>query len=286
MNCNFPSMTCTLWSGLSFSMSGVAFWSHDIGGYMGETNPELFVRWAQWGLLCSHSRAHGTENREPWSQGEQALTVFREFDELRYQLIPYLYSLAHEAHRTGMPLIRPLVLEYQEDATTRDVQNQYLLGSALLVTPVLEEGAQSVRVYLPKGTWYNFWTETPYEGGRWIVAPTPLEWLPLFVKAGTIVPLGPIQQHVGEQAAEHGGPDEMTLRVYPLTLPDPAQAVGVLHEDGGTTTFVYDEGTLVVDPSEGAPQARTYSVVVVGRDPGTATERTEGLAKIEVSKQP
>jgi alpha-glucosidase (family GH31 glycosyl hydrolase) len=282
MLCNFPSMTATLWSGLSFALSGVQFWSHDIGGYMGETNPELFVRWAQFGLLSSHSRAHGTRSREPWSQGEQALTIFREFDELRYKLIPYLYSLAHEASMTGLPLLRPMVLEYQEDPATHTAFNQYLLGPSLLVAPVLEVGAMSVKVYLPKGSWYNFWTDTVYEGGRWLSVPTQLEWLPLFVKAGTILPFGPVQQHTGELAAEHGGPDEITLRVYPLTLPDPPRAVAVLYENGGATAFTYDDGTMSVEPSEGAPQARAYTVEVVGREPKTAAQRTEGVAQITV----
>jgi alpha-D-xyloside xylohydrolase len=283
MLCNFPSMACTLWSGLSFSLSGVAFWSHDIGGFMGETNPELYVRWAQWGLLSSHSRAHGTTNREPWSQGQQALSIFREFDELRYQLIPYLYSLAHEAHLTGLPLMRPMVLEFQEEPATHTIDGQYMLGPSLLVAPVLEQGLMSRQAYLPRGTWYNFWTDTPYEGGRWIHLPTQsLEMMPLFVRAGTILPLGPIQQHTGELAAEHGGPDEVTLRVYPLTLPNPARAEGVLREDGGTTTYVYEDSTLAIVPQAGAPQARTYKVEVVGREPKSATQRTEGAATIEV----
>ena len=282
MNCNFPSMACTFWSGLSMSMSGVAFWSHDIGGFMGQTTPELFIRWAQWGLLSSHSRAHGTAPREPWSLDQQALTVFREYDELRYQLIPYLYSLAHEAHRTGIPVLRPMILEYQDDPATYGADSQYLLGPSLLVVPVLEQGAQSTRVYLPRGTWYNYWTGTAYEGGRWLTVPVQLDWIPLFVRAGSILPLGPIQQHTGELAAEHGGPDELTLRVYPMPLPDPARASLVLYEDGGPTAFAYEDGKLAVVPSDGAPQARTYTVEVIGRDPKSATERTEGNATIEL----
>ena len=281
--CNFPSLTTTFWSGLSLSMSGVAFWSHDIGGFMGETNSELYVRWAQLGLLSSHSRAHGTTSREPWSQGEQALTIFRELDEIRYQLIPYLYSLAHEAHETGMTLLRPMVLEFQDDPSTHTIDSQYLLGPSLLIAPILEEGLMSRMVYLPRGTWYNFWTDTAYEGGRWVHVPTQLDTIPIFVRAGTILPLGPIQQHTAERAAEHGGPDEITLRVYPMALPDPPRAACVLHEDGGTTTFVYDEGILKVQPDEGAPQVRTYKVEVPGRDPKTGTARTEGTAQIEVS---
>ena len=207
---------------------------------------------------------------------QQALTIFREYDELRYQLIPYLYSLAHEAHQTGLPVLRPMVLEYQDDPATHALDRQYLLGPSILVVPVLEAGAQSVRVYLPRGTWYNYWTDTAYEGGRWLAVPTQLDCLPLFVKAGSILPLGPIQQHTGEQAAEHGGPDELTLRVYPLTLPDPARASTVLYEDGGATAFAYDDGTMTVVPSDGAPQARTYTVEVVGRDPKTGYRAHRG----------
>ena len=277
MLCNFPSMVCTLWSGLSFSLSGVAFWSHDIGGFQGETNPELFIRWAQWGLLSSHSRAHGTTSREPWAQGEQALTIFREFDELRYQLIPYLYSLAHEAHRSGRPLLRPLVLEYQDDPAVYGVHDQYLLGPSLLVAPVLEAGAVARRIYLPEGTWYSFWTDTPYVGGRWLSVPTPLDMVPLFVKAGTILPLGPIEQYVGER-----GTDELWLRIYPEALPTPPRARGVLHEDGGSTRFSYDEGALTIEPEPGAPQARTHNVSIGGPSGRPVTHRVKGSARIHL----
>jgi alpha-D-xyloside xylohydrolase len=283
MLCNFPSMTATLWSGLSFALSGVAFWSHDIGGYMGQTDPELYIRWAQWGLLSSHSRAHGTTSREPWSLTPEALTIFREFDELRYRLIPYLYSLAHVAHQTGQPVMRPMVLEHQDDPATHTAFNQYLLGPSILVAPVLEAGQTTVRVYLPAGSWYNFWTDTVYQGGRWLGVPVQLDYLPIFVKAGTILPLGPVQQHTGEQAAEHGGPDEITLRVFLPTLPDRPRAVAVLHEEGGSTTFTYDDGVLTVEPGEGAPRARTYTVEVVGRERKTGTARIEGTGQITVS---
>jgi alpha-D-xyloside xylohydrolase len=283
---NFPSMACTLWAGLSLALSGVPFWSHDIGGFRGRTNPELYMRWAQWGLLSSHSRAHGTTSREPWSQGDEALTNFREFDELRYRLIPYLYSLAHEAHQTGLPVMRPMVLEHQDDYATRTIDGQYLLGPSLLVAPILEAGAMSKQVYLPKGTWYNFWTDTAYEGGRWLPMPTIPDLLPLFVRAGTVLPLGPVEQYVGELAAEHGGPDEVTLKVYPLQLPSPPRASGHLHEDGGTTQFHYDEGVMKIEPDEGAPRTRTYHVEVVGQDSPTATQRTEGVAEITVQAAP
>jgi alpha-D-xyloside xylohydrolase len=273
MLCNFPSMACTLWSGLSFALSGVAFWSNDIGGFQGETNPELYTRWAQWGLLCSHSRGHGTHDREPWSQGEETLQIFKKYDELRYRLIPYLYSLAHEAHRTGLPVLRPLVLEYQDDPNVFGIDLQYLLGSALLVAPVVEANATERRVYLPQGEWYDFWTETLYKGGRWILARAPLDTIPLFVKAGTILPLGPVEQFVGEK-----GTDEVTLRVYPRE----GVATFALHEDGGTTSYTLENGTLLVNPRAGAVQSRTYSVEVAGRGGSVAAQRLDGDATIQL----
>ncbi len=273
MLCNFPSMACTLWSGLSFALSGIAFWSHDIGGFQGETNPELYARWAQWGLLCSHSRGHGTHDREPWSQGEEALRIFKKYDELRYRLIPYLYSLAHEAHRTGMPVLRPLVLEYQDDPTVHGVDLQYTLGPALLVAPIFDYGVTEQKLYLPEGEWYDFWTDTPYQGGRWVTVPAPLDTIPLFVKAGTVLPLGPVEQFVGEK-----GTDELTLRVYPRG----GKASSELREDGGTTRYSFADGALWVSSDPGAVQARTYVVEVAGQMAQVTAHRVEGAGSIPV----
>jgi alpha-D-xyloside xylohydrolase len=257
-------MICTLWGGLSFSLSGVAFWSHDIGGFQGETTPELYVRWAQWGLLCSHSRGHGTASREPWSQGEQALAIFKGYDELRYRLIPYLYSYAHLAHRTGLPVLRPLVLEYQDDPTVYGVDLEYLLGSELLVAPVFEAGATERRVYLPAGRWHDFWTDCEYEGQRWVTVPAPLERIPLFVKGGSIVPFGPVEQFVGEK-----GTDELELRVYPVD----GQAEFMLYEDEGATRLSFRDNRLSVTPEAGvARPRRRYHARLPGRPNDFITE--------------
>jgi alpha-D-xyloside xylohydrolase len=273
MLCNFPSMACTLWSGLSVALSGVAFWSNDIGGFQGETNPELYVRWAQWGLLCSHSRGHGTEAREPWSQGDEALRIFRKYDELRYQLIPYLYSLAHEASATGLPVLRPLPLEFQEDENVHNAHLQYLLGPSLLVAPIFEPGATERRVYLPEGEWYEFWTESAHTGGRWVTAPAPLETIPLFVKAGTILPLGPVEQFVGQR-----GTNDLTLLVYPQA----GTASFELHEDGGTTRFDYRDNMLRVTPTEAAPQSRAYTVHLIHRPDSNTRHEATGATTIQV----
>jgi alpha-D-xyloside xylohydrolase len=189
-------------------MSGVPFWSHDIGGFQGpKPSPALYVRWAQWGLLSSHSRCHGTTPREPWEYGEDALKIFREFTRLRYSLLPYIYSHAYEACETGVPVVRPLVLEYQDDPNVRRIDLEYLLGPALLIIPVLnEEGC--AEYYLPRGEWLNWWSRKPVQGGCWVRESVPLHVIPLFIRENSVVPRMTPVQHVGEK------PEEMILEVF------------------------------------------------------------------------
>jgi alpha-D-xyloside xylohydrolase len=223
--CNFEAMVCTLWGGLSFSLSGGAFWSHDIGGFEGQPDAELYIRWAQWGLLSSHARAHGTTRREPWHFGEQAERIFREFAQLRYRLIPYLYSCAHEAALTGMPVLRPLVLLDREDPSAWAADMQYLLGPDLLVCPVTTAGGSSQRVYLPKGRWYDFWTRDVVNGGVWIDVPVTLERLPLYVRAGSILPFDPEPQVYADADG---------------------RAESVLRHPGGMQRFEFRDGRLTI----------------------------------------
>ncbi|MGH7920632.1 MAG: TIM-barrel domain-containing protein, partial [Candidatus Dormibacteraceae bacterium] len=195
-------MAATLRGGLSYALSAPGFWSHDIGGFYGPPpSPELYVRWAQFGLLSPFARAHGLGPREPWHFGERALTIFREFTELRYRLLPYLLRVAGEAETRGLPLLRPLVLEFPDDPGCRAIDLQYLLGPDLLVCPVFSESADPVEidVYLPRGTgWVEWWSGQTLEGGQWLRTTVPLERLPLFRRAGAEVEMGPLGQHTGE----------------------------------------------------------------------------------------
>lgn len=198
----FEDMACVLRGGLSYSLSGVPFWSHDIGGFQGpKPSPTLYVRWAQWGLLSPLSRCHGTTPREPWEYGEEALRIFREFTRLRYSLLPYIYSCVHEACETGIPVARPLVLEYQDDPNTRNIDLEYLLGSSLLVVPVLNEEGY-VEYYLPRGEWLNWWSRKPIKGGCWVKESVPLHVIPLFVRENSVIPRVTPVQHVGEKFEE------------------------------------------------------------------------------------
>ena len=205
----FEDMACVLRGGLSYSMSGVPFWSHDIGGFQGpKPSPKLYIRWSQWGLLSSHSRCHGTTPREPWEYGEEALRIFKKFAELRYSLLPYLYSCAREASEKGLPVVRPLVLEFQEDPAVREVDLEYMLGPFILVVPVFSENDE-VEYYLPKRLWLDWWTRKPVEGGSWVKEKVPLDRIPLFIREDSIIPLTTPMNYVYEKPY-----DEIKLEIF------------------------------------------------------------------------
>ena len=213
--CTFNDMAASLRGALSWILSGAAFASFDIGGFFGFPNltdppsPELYVRWAQMGLLFSHSRAHGhTAPREPWAYGEPALSIFRRYAELRYRLLPYLYSAALAA-ADGTPIVRPLIYDHPNDRTAIHVDDQYLLGPDLLVAPMFKaRGARDV--YLPQGAWYDYWSDRRLDGARWRQYQAALETLPLFVRAGAVIPMGRLQQSITESSW-----DPLSFDVYP-----------------------------------------------------------------------
>ena len=196
----WDDMAAVLRGGLSASLSGLPFWSHDIGGFQGAPpSPELYIRWAQWGLLSSHARCHGINPREPWEFGEEALKIFRKFDELRYSLLPYLYSLAHEAAETGWPVVRPLVLEFQNVPAIHVWELEYLLGRDLLVIPVMNPEGNAT-YYVPPGEWLNFWTHQPVRGNRVYQETVPLDALPMFIRQDAVIPTVEPVQYVGEKS--------------------------------------------------------------------------------------
>ncbi|MDR0283394.1 MAG: alpha-xylosidase [Propionibacteriaceae bacterium] len=207
----FVSMAETLRGGLSLALSGFAYWSHDIGGFEGTPDPDVFTRWLAFGLLSSHSRFHGSGSmRLPWLYGEAAVAATRRFSELKMRLMPYLAAGAREAVATGVPLLRPLVLEFPDDRTAREVDTQYLLGPSLLVAPVFtKEG--TVEFYLPAGRWTSLLDGTVAEGGRWVRETHDLASLPLYVREDTVLPLG-----AAVDRPESDWADGVTLDLYEL----------------------------------------------------------------------
>lgn len=225
----FTSLAATLRGGLSLAASGYGFWSHDIGGFSGTPSSELYVRWAQFGLLSSHARLHGKTPREPWEFGEQELEIFRKFARLRYRLLPYLYTAAAKTTETGLPVLRPLVLQYHDDPAVRTIETQYLLGPDLLVAPVLEPGGR-VEIYLPEGEWIDYWSRQRYEGKQTLRRTVSLEELPLFVRAGSVVPT-----REPTQTVQPGIPEHLTLKA---TVSEGSSMGKYYHEDTEAMTTI------------------------------------------------
>ena len=188
--CTFEALAGTLRGALTAGISGIPFFSHDIGGFIGLPDDELYVRWAQLGLFSSHSRCHGagdTTFREPWRFSKEACDIFRYYDKLRYSLMPYIYKEAEACVKTGLPMMRALWLEYPEDRNVRSIDDQYLFGSNLLIAPVLKKLSQSKTrdIYLPEGVWYDYFTKEKFVShGQWIQKKVALDTLPIYVKQG------------------------------------------------------------------------------------------------------
>ncbi len=198
---DWEGLAASIRGGQAWGMSGGPFYSHDIGGFaIGNPDPELYVRWAQAGIMCSHTRFHGLGEREPWVYGEEAEDIVRKWLDWRYQLIPYLQSCALEASQTGMPVMRSMVLAFPDDRIAWQFDQQYMLGGSLLVAPVLVPGGKT-RYYLPAGRWYDIFNKKWVEGHGLFEHEVPLETIPIFGREGTILPLGPTVQHTGELKA-------------------------------------------------------------------------------------
>ncbi len=214
---------------LNLGLSGVFFTGPDIGGFVGTPTAELYTRWLQAGAFFPFFRSHtviGSPDQEPWSFGEPYLTYNREAIRLRYRFLPYIYTLAWVAHTRGLPLVRPLWWADPGDINLWEVDDAFLLGDDLLVAPVLEEGARQREVRLPAGLWYDFWSGERYEGGRVVTVDAPLERIPLFVRAGTALPL--VEPGRNTDQIFHG---QLEIHVFPP--PEGEEGTTVLYVDGG-----------------------------------------------------
>jgi alpha-glucosidase (family GH31 glycosyl hydrolase) len=245
---------------INTALSGIPYWGTDIGGFVPtkEFTAELYLRWFQFGAFCTLFRCHGRawKLRLPWGwdtgdpgpteisnyggaavpdasqlHNKQVEPICRKYLELRYRMLPYLYSAVRECAVTGMPIIRALWLHYPDDPIAVARDDEYFWGRDILVAPVCEKGATSRRVYLPRGEWYDFWTGERMHGSREINRNVDLETLPLFVRAGAILPLGPVKQYTGEKV---DGP--LTVTIYPG-----ADGSFLLYEDDGKS-FDYKKG--------------------------------------------
>ncbi len=194
------------------STSGFSFVGSDIGGFIDHPTPELFVRWMQLAVFHPFFRTHSSGDhgeQEPWSFGEDALKIVRTYIELRYTLLPYIYTAFHQYVNEFTPMLKPISMFDQSDQDTLYRVDEFLMGDHILVCPVLEPNAKSRYVYLPKGKWYNYWTNKVFEGGKEILAEAPLEQIPLYIREGAVIPFYPVMQYVGEKPV-----DQLTIKVY------------------------------------------------------------------------
>jgi alpha-glucosidase len=190
---------------LGLGLSGIPICGADIGGFSDDVTAELLARWYQLGAFYPFSRNHSrlhTARQEPWLFGEDVERIAREYLSLRYRFLRYLYSLAWEASRIGIPIMRPLVLEFQDDPETYSLDTQFMIGPYLMIAPVLEENADSREVYFPEGVWYDFWTRIRINGEQRLTIPAPLDKMPIFVRGGSIIPLGQKIKHSEEEQGD------------------------------------------------------------------------------------
>ncbi len=209
---DFESMSESLRGGLSLTMSGFGFWSHDIGGFEDTSTPDVYKRWVAFGLMSSHSRLHGSSSyRVPWAYDEEAVDVARFFTKLKASLMPYLYGNAVETNKTGIPTMRSMVLEFQDDPACQYLDKQYMLGGSLLIAPVLNEESMG-EFYVPQGSWTNFLTGEKVAGGRWVREHHGYLSIPCLVRENSIIAVGAV-----DTKPEYDYAEDVTFKVYELT---------------------------------------------------------------------
>ncbi|MGC2620032.1 MAG: glycoside hydrolase family 31 protein [Acidobacteriaceae bacterium] len=282
---------------LNYSLTGLPYWTSDIGGFVGgdTANPafdNLFVRWFEFGAFCPIFRAHGArDNNELWSYGPQAQKILTLYDRLRYRLMPYIYTLGARTTFDSYTPMRALVFDFPADAKALDINNEYMFGPALLVAPVTTAGATARDVYLPAGAeWYDFWTGQRYAGGQVVHRDAPLETLPLYVRAGSIVPMGPEEDYTGEYPKA-----PIELRIYPGRDGD-----AEIYSDDGLT-YDYEKGQFSWLPISwnddshiltlgerqgdypGLSQRQQFVVTIVGPGRGVGEAATAGGRRVTYS---
>ena len=249
---SYASMAESLRGGLSFTMSGFSFWSHDIGGFELTASPDVYKRWLQFGLLSTHSRLHGSKSyRVPWLFDEEAVDVCRKFTKLKISLMPYIYQI--NSHETGIPAMRSMVMEFEQDPAVRYLDMQYMLGDSILVAPVFSEDG-AVEYYLPEGTWTHLLSGERRVGGKWYKDTYDFMSLPVYVRENTLLAIG-----ANEKTADYDYADGVQIQVYEVQ--DGKEVQCLVPDQKGqnalTVTALRKNGTLTLE-SAGKDQHMTY----------------------------
>jgi len=268
---------------LNWSLSGMYYGTCDIGGFSGDPSTENLVRWFQAAVFFPVMRAHsviGATPRFPWLWGSEAETAIREALDFRYQLLPYIYSLGHEAYNTGAPIMRPLIMEFRNDSNVTDLKDEWLLGKGLLAAPVMNVGG-SRNVYLPDDLWYEYLTNRTAKGPRTISVTKNLDQIPVFVRAGTILPIGPIIQYTGQETTA-----PLEIHIYPghdatfQLTEDDGISYNYMNNNVRTTTFTWTDAsyTLNWQVTGTYTDANVFTKIIgmLGDQADTATIGTQG----------
>jgi alpha-D-xyloside xylohydrolase len=284
-------------AGLNFNLTGMPYWTTDIGGffrpgrgqYTDVKYHDILTRWFQWGTFNPIFRIHGYQTEtEPWKYGDTVMNNMRSMMNLRYRLMPYIYSQAWQVSKNGSTLMRPMVMDFKDDPAAVSQSYQYMFGKSFLVAPITEPGVTQWDVYLPKSTsWYNFWTGKRFTGGQTIKADAPQDKIPLFVKAGSIVPMGKFMQYTSEKPM-----DTLEIRIYPG-----ADGQFTLYSDEGNN-YNYEKGKyrvirfqwnekqqmLTIDKAEGdytgALKSHLLNIVWINESKGTGIDITTAVKPV------
>jgi alpha-D-xyloside xylohydrolase len=255
---SFASMAESLRGGLSLCLSGFGFWSHDIGGFEQTSSADVYKRWSAFGLLSSHSRLHGNASyRVPWLYDDEAVDVLRFFTKLKCRLMPYLFDAACEAHETGVPMMRSMILEFPDDPGSDTLDRQYMLGESLLVAPIFTSDGM-VDYYLPAGRWTNLLSGQVVEGGRWVRETHDYLSLPLMVRPNTVLPMG-----ANEQRPDYDYADGVVFHLFELDDGAVASArVPTVSGEVAMSIQVSRSGQQITVETEGASKA--WSILLRG----------------------
>ena len=294
ITCTWRAFKSQVPQGINACASGIPFWTSDIGGYhfhwappdwSTADNRELFTRWFQFGTFSPVFRIHGKGERALFSDNWDAKTksILLNYDNLRYRLLPYIYSLSWKVTNEGYTIMRSLAFDFRTDPGIKSIPDQYMFGPAFLVNPVTERGKEKRSIYLPKSTnWYDFWTGKLIKGGQTIDAAAPVETIPLYIKAGSVIPMGPFLQYATEKPA-----DPLEIRIYPG-----ADGSFILYEDENDTynyekgafstiSFKWDDARRQVTVGKrngefpGILKKRTFQIIIVDKNKGIGTGITE-----------
>lgn len=262
---------------MNMGLSGVAFVGTDIGGFYDNATGELFARWMQLGALMPFCRGHShadTVRHEPWMFGSRVEAICCTYLRLRYRLLPYLYTLFWEAAHNGAPVLRPLLYEFPNDPTVYQIHDQVILGPWLMAAPIYQPGREHRHVYVPEGRWFDWWSDELIVGPAHLLAHAPLERLPLYVRAGAIIPSGPEQQYTDEYPL-----DPLTLDLYP------GDGTWTLYEDDGRS-FEYQQGQFCLTKYQLHLEQGRLNVIIGARTGAYKPQRRQLVLRLHAVSEP